>query len=685
MARVQGLRVRTSAALFGALLCGGGCSPLDFADADTDTDAGTVTGFTSNTTDDGSGVTGLTADTLGDDGSGPGWETDSDPTDGEPESTCNLDCGPAGFCDDSSGTPTCACEAGFASTGLDCLPCSPVTDGVLPAVVPAVRTGFDFTVNGATPPQSPYDFGQLELRNRATGDLVPLGRTSAGSSTTLVVPGRYDVLYRLSEGGEGVPENRGAVIDTITVESDDQTFALDVRFVRYTGRITVGGSATASNVYNFGRLWLVNPTTGDRVQLGDTRDEQFAVNVVPGEYEIRYEVRENDGNVPANRDGLVGGIRLEGDTEADIDVPIAEYEGSISIDGASIASPYEWGLLELRDVTTGDVFALGQTNDEAFRIALLPGAYEVFYTSSEGGEQAPINMRARVHTFELFDDTQDAIDLKTARLSGSFSLAAETPPGSTSDDALVLLEDAFGGSALLGNTHEPAFDARILVGEYDVIYAQETASLSMPGNTHAVLGQLDVESDDTTQIDIPVTEVTGALTIGGDEAPNSPYDDGRLYLRNAQSGDSVLLGNTRLGTYAARVVPGTYDVVYENEFSDTLLPLNRGAIVRTGVEVSDEQSSLDIDIPVSVLTGEVEIDGSAPSLDEGLGQLFLVEQASRDEIFIGHTGAAAFTRPLTNGVYVMQYRGVAADGAALGTSLPANRQASFACFEVVAE
>ncbi|MEM6290818.1 MAG: hypothetical protein AAGA54_06115 [Myxococcota bacterium] len=689
MARPKYIQTRTSVTLIGAMLCAGGCSLEDVAsaDANADTDTGNST-LSSGTGDDGGDVTGLTADTAGDDwteGTGPGWDTDTDPTDADQEGTCNLDCGQGGYCDESNDVPTCVCDPGFASTGLDCVPCETIADGTLPGIVPAVRAAFEFSINGDVPPQSPYDFGRLELRNQATGDAVPLGRTNDDGASLLVVPGKYDVLYRLVEGGEALPTNEGVVLETLAIYEAAGTYAIDIPYAHYTGRISVNGEANVSNVYNFGRLWLVNPSTGDRVSLGDTRATQFSVNVVPGRYEIRYEVRENDGLVPANRSGLIQEIDIVSDTEQDIDVPMATYTGEITIDGTAVESPYEWGTLELRDIATGDVFPFAQTNDAAFSVNLIPGDYEVRYTSQEGGDAAPINRGAAVGLVSINEDTEGAIDLHTAQVSGAFTLAGETPPGSTADDGVVMLQGETGGTALLGNTHDAAYSARVLVGAYEVVYAQETASLNMPGNTHAVLTKAEVVSDDSLSIDIPVVEVTGTLTIDGDEAPNSPYDDGRLYLRNAETRDSVLLGNTRLGTYAARIVPGTYDVVYENEFSDTLLPLNRGAIVRSGVQINPDQSTLDINIPVSVLSGEVEIDGSIPSLDEGLGQLFLVDQASGDEIFIGHTGATAFTRPLTDGVYMVQYRGVAAEGASLGTSLPANSKASFACIEVVSE
>ena len=113
--------------------------------------------------------------------------------------------------------------------------------------------------------------------------------------------------------------------------------------------------------------------------------------------------------------------------------------------------------------------------------------------------------------------------------------------------------------------------------------------------------------------------------------------------------------------------------------------MNRGAVILQGISVEVGAPPVELDVPVTTLEGAVQIQGSKPSVDEGIGNLFLRDVNSGDEVFIGHTGATNFSKPLTNGTYLMEYRGVAAEGATLGESLPANEKAAFACFEVVSE
>lgn len=674
-----------------AVALASGCG-LELADgdaaADGDTDPSPETGTTGvtgpDTNDTGpsdpSGLTG--SDESGTTGAGGGTD---DGESGDPTAACDaLSCSGGGVCDDAPDGPVCVCDPGWASVGLDCIKCESVSDSMLPATVPTLRATVEFRIDGAAPPNSSYDYGRLSLRNRTSGDIVPLGNTYAGTATVLMVPGVYDVLFEHREG-TGVPKNQAAVLDQVELDENDTQLTIDIPTATLRGSISFATEdEPASPAYDYGRLWLVS-ADGDRVRLGNTYDGVYDVRLVPGDYEVHYELRETQGNAPMNRDGLLGGVHVRaGSNTHDIEIQVARIDGDVLIDGAAVSSAYDNGDLELRDVVTGDRFPLAGTEAAYYAIPLLPGTYEVLYTSRELGAQAPINHEAVVHTLQVgkTDDTFD-IDLQTAVVSGSFALNGAAAPSSSFDDGIITLESSQLGTARLGVTSGGDYQARVLVGDYDAFYGQDTAGVSMPVNVHGYLDAVSIQGSTTLDIDIPAVEVVGSLTIGGAAAPDSPYDDGRLFLRNAQTQDKVLLGNTREGTYAARVLPGTYDVIYENEFSDEFLPVNRGAVVLEKVDIADGGGPLDIDVPVSTLIGSVVIENATPSAAEGIGNLFLRDLGSGDEVFIGHTGAAEFTKPLADGTYIMEYRGVAASGATLGTSLPANANAAFACFEIV--
>jgi hypothetical protein len=664
--------------------CGLDLSSAGDTDGDSD-DSGTT--YESDTT----GVESTDTWETGPSGGGDTDTGDSDPGAGTGEDDASLCegilCNGAGHCEVESDGPTCVCEQGFASVGLDCIPCEKVADGSLPATVPSVLATFEFTLDGEPTSTSSYEDARVSLRNRSSGDVVELGSTRQQSTSLLVVPGIYDILYRHTEGNE-MPKNSAAALGQLEVRDADEKLQIDIPLAQIRGSIGFENGAPVSPAYDYGELWLFNPRSGDRIELGDTRDQVFDVKVVPGEYQVRYSRTESQGDAPYNEDGIVQTITVtpEVDNQADIVIRTVEMQGTLRIDGAEVPSSYDHGTLDLRDTATGDVVRLGDTRDGMYRLTVLPGEYELVYTSIESSDLAPANRGTILETLWIGeeDELELPLNLQTVSLAGDFTVDGAAPPTEAYDDGVVELRSN-GGTVLLGNTHDGSFSQRVLAGTYQAFYAQDTAGVSMPVNTHAFIEEFTLKSDTSRDVNLSVVEVVGTLTIDGADAPDAPYDDGRLFLRNRETGDSALLGSTREGTYAARVVPGTYDVVYENEFSDELLPVNRGAVLQTAVVIAAGREELNIDVPVSTLQGSVEIEGSTPEPSEGIGQLYLRDVASDDSVFIGHTGATDFSKPLTDGTYIMEYRGVAAEGSELGVSLPANAAAAFACYEIASE
>ncbi len=663
--------------LLGCVGCDG-----DFADGSgaSDTDGSPDTAQGESTT----GVLPGSEDSTGQGGlEGTGNDSDTDDGPASPDACEDFVCGPHGLCDAAGDTPVCVCDAGYASTGLDCLRCAPTQPGLLPAEVPTARAAFAFTFDGNPASTSGFEFARITLHNPDSGDVVRVGDTNE-SPTVLMVPGIYEVRYEFREGA--LPRNSASVLQYVHVPPGDVNIPIDVQTTTLKGQVTLAGGGVSAPGLNYGRVFLFDPVTEDRIALATTQDDGFEVRVTPGRYEVHYEFRESQGEAPTNRDAFVQAVELlPGSQELSLDVPVAKATGRILVDGEANPSGFDSGDLELRDPITGDRFPLASTQDPSYEVTLVPGSYEIVYTLREPGPRSPVN-RGTVAGFLSLDPglTEHDINLVTATLSGDFTVAGEAPPTDNFDDGIVVLRDAGGGEVSLGNTRSGPYSRRVLAGEYDVVYAQETASLTMPVNTQARIQTITVRSDTVLNIDIPVVEIVGTITIDGEAAPDSPYDDGRLFLRNPETGDSALLGNTREGSYAARIIPGTYNLVYSNEFSDTVLPVNRGAILTQGVTL-DGATSVDIDVPVSVLEGNVGLQNARPSPSEGIGQLFLRDVATHDTVFLGGTNAPGFTKPVTAGTYLMEYRGIPAQGATLGTSLPANENAAFACFELVSD
>ncbi|MCH9687734.1 MAG: hypothetical protein K0V04_40265 [Deltaproteobacteria bacterium] len=635
------------------------------------------------TADDGTG-TGDLGETEG-----PGADTTAGPP-GEDDGTgeadptsCDVDCGEGGYCElDEVGSPQCLCDEGYAAFGLRCLPCVP-TNGDVSIDVPSVLVTSTFTLNGEPFTSSIYENGDIVLRDPASGDEVRLGNTQDGGTDDAIamVPGTYEVHYANRAGGQLVPANDGARIDTVEIpDSEQYTLSVDVPGVEVSGELTFDGQTPPNSIYEHGVVVLRDPATGDEVELGDTMDGEYVAMVVPGVYDVHYRVRASEGHAPSNNDARFATVEItEPEDTLDIDIPNAMVAASILVDGDTPPdSIYENGYIILHDLQTDDEFIVGQTRDASFAVPVIEGQYEVIYRRVVGGSQVPVNTRAVLDQVDVpWGGLALSIDVTTAVITGAITINGAPPPTDPGDDGVLLLRNPESGDeAVLGNTHDGAYSQRVVLGAYDVYYRQETSSGGVPANTNARLQPIVVRGGASFDVDIPMVTVDATVTVDGQLPPDSAYDDGLVYLRDTQTGDSVLLGNTRLVDLQRPVIPGTYDLVYVVEAAGPTVPVNADARLST-VDVG-QGTALEVDIPVHALTGPITVGGNAPPASiYDRGVLLLHDATTEDLIYLGPLGSGAFSRTVTGGSYVVAYRALASNGL-----VPANSNAGLACFEL---
>jgi hypothetical protein len=657
-----------------------GCSNGDAGGLEnSDGTSGPASGSTSNheaastagldeSADEAEGTTGL----------GPSSDTDSD---GGLE--CAVDCG-EGTCEvDEEGAHSCACNEGFAPYGLRCLPCTPIA-GIYDVDIPLVTVSATFLLGDDPFPASIYHRGQIVLVDPATGDEVPLGHTHDGTGEVAVLPGSYEVHYAW-KAGSNVPVNRGARIDTVVIPADQDTFDLVVRvpIVEISGALTFNDAAPPTSQYETGDIVLVEPATGDEAPLGETRDGEYRVNVIPGTYQVHYRRRVAENIAPINADARFAALVVDDTSDPQthaIDVPITTLSGAFTLDSETPpASIYENGRIVLRDTETDDLVMLGQTREGSYAAPVVAGQYQTIYERVQGGQVVPINRAALLDELELEAGARALdIDVATAVVTGVITVGDQPPPADPGDDGIVLLRNPqTGDEALLGNTAVGSYSQRVVRGTYDVYYRQETSSGGVPVNTNALLvPEVEVLGGANVDIDVPIVTVSASVTVGGQAPPSSVYDDGVLYLRNAETGDSVLLGNTRLAALQRPVVPGTYDVFYVVEAAGPTMPINARSHLTT-VEVGPA-TQLEVDIPVTVLQGAITVGGGpVPPSIYNRASLLLHDVDTADVVYLGSTDAGSFARTLTAGTYVLVYQALATTGL-----LPANTNAGLACLEL---
>ena len=629
-------------------------------------------------------------DDANDEDGGIGDETGGG-SDGAPEDDagaadeCDADCGPGGTCIlDEAGVPMCSCPDDAVAYGLRCVPCEK-SDGSFDVELQSAHVEMTVTFNREPAPSSQYERGNIWLRDRASGDQTFVGDTRDGVIETVVLPGTYDVIYDRVVGGNIVPRNKAAVVIRQLDIDGDVELDVDVPVVLVHGTITLGGESPPDSQYETGELVLVDGSTGDEVKLGETRDGEFSARVLPGTYEVHYRRMHGGDTVPRNGDAHFDDIVVDTvDTmERDVDVPVVDIGGGLLLNGSDApASQYETGTIRLADPETGDTFVIGETRDTTFDSRVIPGTYEVLYERKFGGAMVPVNEEAVVATVDVRNEPSFDIDIQTATISGDFELDGAPLPGTGEDAIVSLVDHTTGDEIALGHVSDGTFERIVVAGDYDLVYGQISAAGTLPANTGAVLRTVELTAgvDEATTVDVGSAAVSGSVLLGGQQPPTSEYSDARLYLRNPTTGDSVLLGSTRVGDFAGTVVPGLYDVVYVVETAGGEVPVNSEATLMKDVEVGNG-TELMLDIPVFDVSGGVALDGSTtPGGGGDRANLLLRDVDTEDTIFLGGTEGGSFSRKITSGKYLVIYEGIESSGL-----MPRNEHAGVACFDLIAE
>jgi len=308
-------------------------------------------------------------------------------------------------------------------------------------------------------------------------------------------------------------------------------------------------------------------------------------------------------------------------------------------------------------------------------VRVVPGDYEVVYEYLAGSSVMPANSHAVVGAIDTDLGSKQDIDISTIAVSGAFTIDGTNPPNDPSDDGRITLRNlATGDDVFLGTTTTGTFDRIVVAGEYTVHYGQDTSSLVAPANANAQVDVVDVVTTPAFDVDVPTAFVSGLITIGAGTPPDSDYDDGWLYLREPTTGDTVLLANTRMGQFAAPVVPGTYEVVYAVETPGGQVPINVDSVVLDTIDV-EGGTMFDVDIPVQSLAGAITAGTEAGER----ASLYLAAAGSTDRSLLGNTNDAGYDQPVIPGYYLVSYGVDSATG-----GLPENTNAPLACIQLVA-
>ena len=256
----------------------------------------------------------------------------------------------------------------------------------------------------------------------------------------------------------------------------------------------------------------------------------------------------------------------------------------------------------------------------------------------------------------------EAIDVAAATLAGHITMAGgELPAQSRHPDSLIfylvshdtgawhqIASVGFGGCCGRYEVVQAHADyaTRLVPGVYDLLYRRDwSQSTGIVDPTDAadpyVKGMLYLRRDvvvgpgaNRLDIDVPRTGLTGTITMGGAPLPaQSRHPDSLIfYLVRSDTNAWHQIASVGFGgccgryevvaahaDYATAVPPGTYDLLYRRDWSqstDVVDPTDSAdayvkglRYLRRGIVVDGADAVLDIDVPATDLTGDITISG----------------------------------------------------------------------------
>jgi hypothetical protein len=271
------------------------------------------------------------------------------------------------------------------------VPTNPVSDIAIDIDVPKADVVATVTINGEPPAGLS---ALIALTNPTLGSAVIIGASTSTTFRSQVIPGIYELTFASYPGNPDGPLNTGATLEKgVEVLPDGSTeLTVDIGSVAVAGNITIDGAPVPSKT-DYGTLYL-GTDEGDEVPLATTTTGSYSTRVIPGRYDIYYEVGVplEASAAPLNTRGKIASVVLAAGapTMLDIDVRTVLATGTVTIDGVVVNKETDGGRLWLR-TDYGDELPLGWTSNGTFSARVVPGTYEVHYEGTAPSSLAPFN------------------------------------------------------------------------------------------------------------------------------------------------------------------------------------------------------------------------------------------------------------------------------------------------------
>jgi hypothetical protein len=416
----------------------------------------------------------------------------------------------------------------------------------------------------------------------------------------------------------------------------------------------------------------------------------FADKMVPGTYDVLYwrdwdptsnQVTETNAGdaIPHGLRVLASGVVLApGANTLNVDIPVAAVGGTITLGGQPLPATGVYGLqtsIYLKSQDTGALhlyayFDYTGVNSTLYgpvsTTKVIPGTYDVLYwrdwdptsnqvTETAAGDAIPHGLRVLTSGVVLAPGANTLnVDIPVATVSGTITLGGQPLPATgvyglqtalylkSRDTGALHLYAYFDYTGVNSTLYGPVFSTMMVPGTYDVLYwrdwdptsnqvTETTAGDPIPHGLRVLTsGVVLAPGANVVDVDIPVAQIGGTITLGGAALPpTGVYGlQTTLYLKSQDTGalhlyayfDYTGVNSTLYGPiFTTSVIPGTYDVLYwrdwdptSNQVTETTStdPIPHGLrLLQTGVVVPAGQNTLNIDIPIAPIAANITLAG----------------------------------------------------------------------------
>ncbi len=536
---------------------------------------------------------------------------------------------------------------GFAGGTLACLPdcsafdesgCFNTCDTSTLDIQTATVKG-TVTLDGATWPKgglSGNDYHhEIVFVREDTKTELPVFIQTGGAYSARIVEGTYDILFRGNESDiYNVTYSQDVSLATGVVVQGPLQKSFDIATATVSGTVTLDGAdwpdgGITGNDYDH-EIDLVRTDTKTELPVFIAAAGAYTARVVQGTYDILFRGNESDiYNVTYSQDvSLATGVVVQGPLQKSFDIATATVGGTVTLDGADwpdggiTGNDYDHEI-DLVRTDTKTEFPVFIAAGGAYTARVVQGTYDVLFRGNESDiYNVTYSQDVSLATGVVVQGPlQKSFDIATATVGGTVTLdGADWPDGGITgndyDHEIDLVRTDTKTEFPVFIAAGGAYTARVVQGTYYILFRGNESDI------YNVTYSQDVNLEQGTSVqaplqksfDIATATVSGTVTLDGADWPDggvtgNDYDH-EIDLVRTDTKTEFPVFIAAGGAYTARVVQGTYDILFRGNESDIYnvtysqdVNLEQGTSVQPPLQKS-------FDIATATVSGTVTLDGA---------------------------------------------------------------------------